>query len=196
MKIGFKEFSLKSLFVLSLSLILVLWSIPLLSFVPIAWTLFQGGNEFRDYNNRIVNFFINESDLEFLNVQELSHMQDVRKFVIASNILFMVSIAIVITSFNYLNSHRRFLLEAVRKTSLAVFTSTLIISTIAFVDFNWLFIAFHKIFFIKNFTFPPDSILKILYPDEFFFQLGIVYFLSVMFASLVVAVISHRLKLK
>ncbi|MBI2542818.1 MAG: DUF1461 domain-containing protein [Candidatus Aenigmarchaeota archaeon] len=167
-----------------------------MSFVPIAWTLFQGGNEFRDYNNRIVNFFINESDLEFLNVQELSHMQDVRKFVIASNILFMVSIAIVITSFNYLNSHRRFLLEAVRKTSLAVFTSTLIISTIAFVDFNWLFIAFHKIFFIKNFTFPPDSILKILYPDEFFFQLGIVYFLSVMFASLVVAVISHRLKLK
>lgn len=194
---------LKGIFVMSLFLSLVLWGIPILSFNSGVWSLFQERNgvildeDVKNYNDLIVEFFRSGLKLEFLNDRELSHMEDVRQIVNIANLLFIFSFVALVSGFSYLSkSQKKFLLGAVRKTSLIVFLVTLIISAITLLNFQTSFLAFHKIFFVRNFIFPEDSLLKTLYPDEFFYGLSTLYLLSVLVVSLLVAVVSHRLKLK
>lgn len=196
---------LKFIFIISIILSLFLWNIPFLSFNSDIWIIFQErSNVILDpessakiYNDLIVKFFREGIGLDFLNEKELSHMQDVRKVIVITNVLFIVSFATMLSNFAYFSkSDKKFLLNAVRKTSFFVFIFTLIVFIIVVTNFYSSFIVFHKILFVRNFIFPADSILKILYPDEFFFGLSSFYLLSVMVISLVVAIVSHKLKLK
>jgi len=194
----------KGIFVTSLILSLVLWSIPVLSFNSGIWLLFQersgvllGPENLKTYNELIVEFFRTGLRVGFLNERELSHMEDVRNVISIANLLFAFSFISLISGFSYFSKHeKRFLLQAIRKSSLAVFVIALVLSIVILVDFNAAFFSFHEIFFVRNFIFPADNLLKILYPDEFFQGLSAFYLLSIMVVSLVVAVISHKLKLK
>ncbi|MBU5537450.1 MAG: DUF1461 domain-containing protein [Candidatus Aenigmatarchaeota archaeon] len=195
---------LKGIFVVSLILSLFLWSVPILSFNSDIWLIFQERSgvildfeNARNYNELIVEFFKTGLNLEFLNEKELSHMKDVKTVITIANVLFIFSFISLISGFSYFSkSQRKFLLKALRKTSLFVFVITLIFSVIILTNFHSSFMIFHKIIFIRNFVFPADSLLKILYPDEFFYGLSALYLLSVLIVSFIVAVISHRLKLK
>lgn len=196
---------LKIVFILSLILSLTLWSIPILSFNSGIWSIFQErsgvaldpeGNA-EAYNKLIVKFLREGVGLDFLTEQELSHMEDVRTVVVITTILFIVSFLAIISNFSYfVKSDRKFLLKIIRKVSLFVFVFTLIVLIIVMTNFYNSFLVFHKVLFIRNFIFPADSILKILYPDKFFLGLSAFYLISIMIVSFVVAVVSHKLKLK
>ncbi len=195
---------IKGIFVISLILSLILWSIPILSFNSGIWSLLQersgvilDSEGVKNYNNLIAEFFRTGLKFEFLNEKEFSHMEDVRQIITIANVLFVFSFVSLISGFSYLSkSQKRFLLEATRKTSLSIFVVTLIFSMIVLGNFHATFFSFHKIFFVQNFIFPADSLLKTLYPDEFFFGLSALYLTSVLVVSLAVAIISHKLKLK
>ncbi len=195
---------LKGIFVVALILALFLWSIPFLAFNSRVWLIFQersnvilNQEDARTYNDLIVEFFRSGLKLDFLSEQEFSHMQDVRTVINIANILFTFSFISLVSGVSYLSkSEKKFLLKATRKTSLIIFVMTLILSIIILTSFYSSFIIFHEIFFIKNFIFPANSLLKTLYPDEFFFGLSALYLLSVLVVSLAVAIVSHRIKLK
>lgn len=205
-KIIFVVSILKVIFVISLFLSLFLWSIPVLSLNSKIWMFFQErsgmvlDDSVKSYNERVIDFFFNNVNLDFLNENEMNHMQDVRNILIITNGLAIFSFVALLLDFLYLSKSSKrdkmFILDAVKKVSLSVFGITLILTLLAITNFYSVFTYFHQIFFIKNFVFPPDSLLKILYPDEFFYGLGAFYLISIMIVSLAVAVIAHRLKLK
>ncbi|MBI1979115.1 MAG: DUF1461 domain-containing protein [Candidatus Aenigmarchaeota archaeon] len=193
----------KGIFVISLILSLFLWSIPILSFNSEIWDLFQKrsgvlvSEDVKSYNDLVIEFFRTGLGLGFLNEREFSHMEDVKQVITIVNILVVFSFVSLVSGVSYLSrSQKKFLLDAARKTSLAVFLMTLILSVLILLNFNVAFLSFHKIFFVRNFIFPADSLLKTLYPDQFFRDLAAVYLLSIMVISLVVAAVTHRLKLK
>jgi len=181
----------------------LLWSIPLLSFNSSIWRVFQErsgvvlNENVATYNNLIIEFFKGGLKLDFLNEDELGHMQNVKSVITIVNIALAFSFAFLMLDWVYLSkSEKRFLLEAARRTSLIVFAVTLIISIIILTNFNATFLSFHKIVFVKNFIFPGESLLKTLYPDKFFYGISALYLLSVLIVSLVVFIVTHRLKLK
>lgn len=202
-KIGFALAVLKGIFVTSLFLSLILLSIPVLSFNSNIWALFQErsdvilNEDVRNYNNLIIEFLKSGLGLDFLNEKELSHMKDVKEAITVVNILLAFSFVYVVSGFTYFSkSQKKFLLYATRKTSLFVFVITMILSVLILLSFQTSFFIFHKIFFVENFIFPANSLLKTLYPDEFFRELGAFYLISILITSFIVTVVSHRLKLK
>ena len=203
-KIIFVVSILKVIFVISLFLSFFLWSLPLLTLNSDIWEFFQersgvvlNGTDVKTLNEHVIDFFFNNATLNFLNVNESGHMQDVRNMLIVVNGLALFSFVLVISNFVYLSKKdKRFLIYAVRKISLIVFCITFIFSIIMLTNFYSVFTYFHELVFVKNFAFPSSSLLKILYPDDFFYQVGSFYVLSILIVSLAVAVIAHRLKLK
>ncbi|MBI2084088.1 MAG: DUF1461 domain-containing protein [Candidatus Aenigmarchaeota archaeon] len=195
--------SMKFIFIVSLILSIVLWSIPVLSFNTAIWSFFQekNGVDFTQdagfYNSIILEFLEYGTKVPFLNEQEFSHMQDVRRVIVVTNVIFFVSFLALLSSLNHLTkTNRRFMIKTIRITSIAVFILSSMIFLLLLANFDYVFDAFHKILFERNFIFPASSILKILYPDEFFLGLGTIYLLSIIVVSLAAAIISHRLKLK
>ena len=194
---------IKGIFVISLVLSLLLWTIPILSFNSGVWIFFQErsgvlvSEEVKSYNDIVIEFFRTGLGLEFLDERGFTHMEDVKQMITIVNILFLFSFVGLITGFSYLSrSQKKFLLNATKKTSLVVFLITLVLSILILLNFNFAFLSFHKIFFVTNFIFPADSLLKTLYPDTFFRDLAAVYLISIMVISLIVTVATHRLKLK
>lgn len=203
-KIIFVVSVLKVIFVVSLFLSFFLWSLPLLTLNSGIWEFFQersgivlNGTDVKTYNEHVIDFFFNNVTLNFLNVNESGHMQDVKNMLTVVNGLALFSFVSVISNLVYLSKKDKgFLIRAIRKISLIVFCITLIFSLIMLTNFYSVFTYFHELVFVKNFAFPSSSLLKTLYPDEFFYQVSSFYVLSILIVSLVVAVISHRLKLK
>ena len=195
---------LKIIFVLSLFLSFILWSFPIISLNSNVWSSFQdrsgvvlNSTDTKNFNDRVIDFFFNNIPLNFLNANESGHMQDVRNVLLVVNGLALFSFTLVISNFIYLSKvDKRFLLESVRKISLIVFCITLMFSFLLLTNFYIVFTYFHELVFVKNFVFPSSSLLKILYPDEFFYQISAFYVLSVMAVSLVVTIVAHKLKLK
>ena len=197
----------KIIFVLALFLSLTLWSIPIISLNSNLWSVFQdrsgvvlNNTATKSYNDLIIDFFTNNTKLNFLNERELNHLEAVRNLITVMSGVALFSFIYVIGNIAYPSKfskeQKKFLLNAIQKTSLVVFIITLIFSIIVLTNFYTTFIYFHKLFFVSNFAFPSNSLLKILYPDDFFFQLSGVYLLSIMITSLIVAVVSRKLKLK
>lgn len=195
---------IKGVFVLSLIFSVLLWSVPILSFNSDIWLFFQKRSgivlqvdEAKTYNDQIINFFKNGLQLDFLNEKERVHLEDVKQFIKIANFLFVFSFVAVICGVKYLsNKEKKFLLEATRKVSISVFIITLLVSIAIVSNFDVSFLTFHKVLFVKNFIFPANSLLKTLYPDNFFFGLSALYLISILLVSGTLAVISHRLKLK
>ena len=195
---------LKVIFVISLFLSFFLWSLPIISLNSGIWELFQersgvalNSTDTRSYNDHVIDFFFNNASLNFLTRTESSHMQDVRNILIFVNGLAIFSFIAVVSNFAYLSRRdRNFLIKVTRKISLVVFCITFTFSLIMLTNFYSMFTYFHELVFVKNFAFPSSSLLKILYPDEFFYQVSSFYVLSILIVSLAIAVISHRLKLK
>ncbi len=195
---------LKGIFVISVILSFLLWSLPILTFNTSLWLLFQKRSdvtleldEVKDYNNQVADFFIRGFRLNFLTEKEFSHMQDVRQWVIIGNILFAFSFIGLIVEFAYFSrKQKQFLINALRKTSLVTFAVTLVISLMILLNFQTAFLQFHKIFFVRNFIFPAESVLTRLYPDSFFLGLSALYLISILLVSGITFLISGRLKLK
>ena len=194
----------KGIFVLSIALSLVLWNIPILSSNSKIWLLFQERSgvalqidNVEMYNDKVIDFFRHGLNLDFLNEKEASHMKDVKNLTNVLNIMLAFSFVYLLVGFSYLSKmQKKFMISAVRKTSLTVFVATLVLSVMILSNFRVSFLSFHKLVFVRNYIFPSDSLLTALYPDGFFFGLSALYLVSILIVSLMVAIVSHRLKLK
>ena len=110
---------IKGIFVISMVLSLLLWTIPILSFNSGVWDLFQSrsgvlvSEEVKSYNGLVIDFFRTGLGLEFLDEKEITHMEDVKQMITIVNILFLFSFVGLITGFSYLSrSQKNFLLIA------------------------------------------------------------------------------------
>src|SRR3989338_7663511 len=109
---------LKGIFVVSLILSLLLWSIPLLSLNSNIWLLFQKRSDValdlkdvKSYNELITDFFIKGREPNFLNESEFLHMQDVRKILTGLSAIFTFSFIALLLNFFYLSKiQKRFII--------------------------------------------------------------------------------------
>ena len=98
---------LKGIFVVSLILSLLLWSIPILSFNSGIWEFFQKrsgvifGSNTTTYNDQITDFFKTGLKLNFLNENEFSHLQAVRTTITTVTIVLGFSFVFTIVNFIY-----------------------------------------------------------------------------------------------
>jgi uncharacterized membrane protein len=187
----------KILLILSLVSILILWPILFIVSNPDIWFLIQKRNNVniknvQIYDKEISSFFKNENtDLKFLNEKEISHLQDVKKLITISSLSLLFSIILFIPFFLYIKNHRKTIL---RKVSIEIAIFLILMLILNIFNFNWIFINFHETLFTENYSFPSNSIFKILYPDSFFRDVFILYFIFSILGCLVTLAISCRLK--
>lgn len=122
----------------------------------------------------------NELDTDFFNEQEISHLSDVKLLIQKANILYYSSIIIfwIILLIYYLKHKKHFVkyfskvlfYSGICTISLLLITVLIYIAT----GFNFLFLKFHEVFFVGNYSFDPNiSNMKALFPDEFFFDISL-----------------------
>lgn len=192
-----KKLPIKIILSLSLAILLILWSVVLLTSNPYIWFLIQKRNNVdiensKIYNNDISSFLNGKNkELNFLTQDEISHLKDVRKLVISSDLIFLTSIILFLSGYFYLKQSIKFIL---RKISISVLVVLIFLSTLTIFSFQWLFIKFHEIFFVGNYYFPSSSMLKTLYPDSFFRDIFILYFILSILGCVVWAVVSYKVK--
>ncbi len=186
---------------MSISLVLILYPITFLSSNPDIWFIIQKRNdvtlpekEIKVYDVQITSFFKGESkDLDFLTPQENSHMQDVRNLVTNANLLFFISLILFLSTSFYLRK-TKFIGLALRKVSLFLLVFLFLLLIVNLIGFDSFFLKFHQMFFVGNYAFPSTSMLKILYPDGFFRDIFILYFIFSVSGCLLTLLASYKIK--
>ncbi len=155
-----------------------------LNFYPITERTSLETEEIRKINNKIKNYFFDES--EYLNVnifndKEIYHMKDVKNII--NDIFFygkLLSILFVLTALLCVKRYKANV-YSVFKLSSTIYT--FIVITIAFgflISFNKLFIIFHEIAF-SNDLWKLDineDYLLMMYPENFFRDIAILILIS------------------
>ena len=155
-----------------------------LNFYPITERTSLETEEIRKINNKIKNYFFDES--EYLNVnifndKEIYHMKDVKNII--NDIFFygkLLSIIFVLTTLLCVKKYKANV-YSVFKLSSTIYT--FIVITIAFgflISFNKLFIIFHEIAF-SNDLWKLDineDYLLMMYPENFFRDIAILILIS------------------
>lgn len=191
----------KIILILSLISILILWPITILSSNSNIWFLLQkrnnvifslGGENVKIYNKQIVSFFKgNVRDLNFLTAEEFSHMKDVKNILTKIDLIFWSSLIVFSLSILYLRKSAKKILRIVPLSIISFLVLLLVLSVF---NFSSIFEKFHEVFFVGNYSFPSGSMLKILYPDIFFRNIFIVYFILSILGCLVTIAVSYKLK--
>ncbi|MBW2987490.1 DUF1461 domain-containing protein [Candidatus Woesearchaeota archaeon] len=143
---------------------------------------------------QIFSFMNNKRDkIEGFDEAEISHMKDVRNLVGKLNVLFYVLLIlfalfliIFLIWFNQKEKYKCLSTSFIYSGLICIIIITTI-GIIAVIDFNLTFILFHKLFFpMGNYTFDPSiSLLKQMFPNEFFYN----YVIRCAFTSLIASVI-------
>jgi integral membrane protein (TIGR01906 family) len=194
----------KILLTISLTIILLLWPVALLTSNPELLYAIQKKNtvhstyfspeQKESYTKQIIYFFNDDiKDLSFLSSGEMSHMQDVKNILTKVDIIFWSSLVMFSLSIIYLRKSSKNILK---NTSLSVLGILIIFLMLSVFTFNIIFQKFHDILFSGNYSFPFNSALKILYPDAFFRDIFILYFLLSILGCLVMFFIFFKLKVK
>lgn len=188
----------KILLILSLISILILWPVILLTSNSGIWYFLQKNhvslpqNEVKSYDKQVIYFFNGDiKDLNFLTAEELSHMQDVKNILTRVDLVFWSSLIIFTLSILYLRKSAKHIL---RKVPISVLSFLVLLLVLSFFSFDSLFQKFHEVFFTGNYAFPTTSMLKILYPDIFFRNVFICYFLLSILGCMAIMAISYKLK--
>jgi len=191
---------IKIISILSLAVILLLWPILILSNNSEIWFLLQKDNtvlskgEIKMYDQSIISFFSGETkNLDFLKSMELSHLQDVKSILMKVNLIFWSSLISFSLSILYLRKSAK---KILRLVPILIIVFLLILLVLSIFSFNLIFEKFHNIFFTDNYTFPSDSMLKTLFPDSFFRDISILYFIMSLLGCLIGILVSYMLKVK
>lgn len=147
---------------------------------------FEGAEQLKgakELNKQIIGFLNYKNELPSeLSENEKLHMIDVRNVILGFRILWILSLAAVLyfvltmreKAVSYLNSGAKYSLIC------------LILLAVLSIPFSSFFTWFHLVFFPQgNWQFPSNSILIMLYPQEFFQRVFIdILLLSAIFSSL------------
>jgi len=191
---------IKIISILSFIIFLLLWPIIILSNNSDIWFLLQkdkvalSKGEIKIYDQSIISFFNGENkNLDFLKSDEISHLQDVKIILKNVNLIFWSSLILFSLSILYLRKSAKKILKIV---PLLVISFLFLLLLLSILSFNSVFLKFHEIFFTGNYTFPSDSMLKTLFPDSFFKDIFILYFIMSILGCVIGIVVSYRLKVK
>jgi integral membrane protein (TIGR01906 family) len=146
--------------------------------------------------NDIQSFFSykEELDTKYFTERESSHMNDVRQFLEALNVLFYVLIALsiiaIIIIYYYFTKDMAEYAKILRNSAIITLALTFIIVILS-LNFEPAFMAFHFLFFkAGTYSFPTASTLIMLFPQEFFYDLLAAIMLRTCITALIVLAFS------
>lgn len=151
----------------------------------------------------IFNFLKDKEELKYFNDNEKSHMEDVKKII--SNITFFYYLStvlfIILLFIIYILSKKDKILfiENISKILLFSSSAALLFLLIFFLwsvfSFETLFLLMHTLLFPQgNWMFPNDSLLIILFPENFFFSIGLRIFIYAIFQSIIFFILGYWLR--
>lgn len=159
--------------------------------------------EARNATNNLFGFFRSQNELDnsFFNEREASHLNDVKILIQNVNLVYILSLflfwGVLITI--YLVNRK----EIVKFFSNLLFysgifsLSLIVIFTLLYfiTGFDFIFIKFHELFFIGNYSFNPAvSNMKVLFPDEFFQDMGIAIVMRTILKSILLTVAGYYIR--
>ncbi|MFH1648964.1 MAG: DUF1461 domain-containing protein [Candidatus Woesearchaeota archaeon] len=161
--------------------------IEMIQYKPVYQNLFSKhstydrlGENADDWNSQVMTFLVGKKDqkLEFLNNNEVSHMQDVRSILDFLGMLYWAAVLGFLFILKVLwKNERKEMKQMLAKSifwSAGILVGVLAIMMVFWLfDFTQAFDFFHKMLFPQgNWTFPYSSPLIQLYPHEFFLDFG------------------------
>ena len=154
-----------------------------------------GKDEVNKVNSEVFGYFLLKNDLEtnFFNTQEKEHLKDVRTlFIIGYILLFISFFTLVIFLYFYRQDvFKLFLISG----AVGLFVIA-IITFLSLIDFNFLFILFHKTFF-KEGTWIFNSGITQMYTYDLFYDLFLrILITSIMLFIALILVFSIKNRLK
>lgn len=153
--------------------------------------------------DNLINFLKGRDDLRYFNADEQAHMQDVKIIISALNFTYYTSalffiILFIMAYYYYKSSKGRFLSFISRILiygSIAAFCFLAVIFLWSVFSFESLFFLMHLVLFPQgNWTFPMDSLLITLFPEQFFFDISLRIFIYAIFQSVVFLIIGIWLR--
>jgi integral membrane protein (TIGR01906 family) len=135
--------------------------------------------------SEVYDFLKNKNQLDFLNEQEIFHMEEVKKVIDNFDSLFYVAMLFVIISLAFTkNKHE--ITNLLMYGSIASLISILIIVLMISFSFDNTFNNFHKPLFTEDtYTFPHNSTIKTIFPDYFFEEISKAILISSIFFNLI-----------
>jgi integral membrane protein (TIGR01906 family) len=120
----------------------------------------------------VVDYLQKEGKLDetFFNSDEISHFQDVKNLIKKGFIFYYVELFILfmVFVFYYEYSKKGFAHSVSRILIFSGIATILIVVLLFLVNFSSLFDSFHVVFFEGNYSFPENSSIIKLFPEEFF----------------------------
>ncbi len=158
--------------------------------------------EAKNATTNLFGFFKSQNELNnFYNEREKSHLNDVKILIGKANIIYIFSLMIfwgILISYYILNRKEivKFFSNLLFYLGIFSISIFIIFALIYFVTgFDFLFIKFHELFFIGNYSFNPAvSNMKALFPDEFFQDIGIAIVLRTVLKSVLLIIVGYYIK--
>jgi len=124
----------------------------------------------------LFNYFKDRGELgDYFNEAESAHMEDVKEWMVKTRIVYFSTIILflfLLIPWYYVSKRQKKIHKDFSVITL-VAGGLLIIFLFfpIFLDFNFVFLEFHRLFFEGNYNFPLGSNIKLLFPDIFFFNI-------------------------
>jgi len=151
----------------------------------------------------ILGFFKskNELDKAFFNQREISHLNDVKILITRTKPFYYSLIVLLILTLlvNYLKKDFVHFFSTMLIHSALINISLISILALLYLTagFDFLFLKFHELFFVENYSFDPRiSNLKALFPDSYFLDIAHKIILLTLFKSLVMIVVGCAIRKK
>ncbi len=144
------------------------------------------------------NYLQTKADLTLnYTYSEVSHLQDVRTVMHGATVVFYFLILISTLIITYSRNNKELLHKFFKYGGLAAIVSLSFILFLFVINFNFLFILFHKIFFPQgNWIFPSNSLLIQTFPLSFFIKIGLSIFLQTFLYGIGFLVLAYWLRKK
>jgi len=159
--------------------------------------------EARNATTNLFGYFRSQTELDnsFFNEREASHLNDVKILIQNVNLVYLLSLflfwGILITV--YLVNRKeivKFFSELLFYSGIFSISVIIVFVLLYFITgFDFIFIKFHELFFIGNYSFnPATSNMKALFPDEFFQDMGIAIMIRTLLKSILLTVAGYYIK--
>jgi len=143
-----------------------------------------------DHQN-VRNYLIGSAELTVdMTEREISHLRDVKLLMTGVFVFTILALVKVGVCSFFLRKKKDMLLRGYKKAGIATIITLFVLGIVGASSFNFLFTAFHQLFFPQgNYAFPASSMIITLFPLNFFIARSIeIVIVSVLLASIFIGV--------
>lgn len=136
-----------------------------------------------------IDFLQNKEELSLAYTEnEISHLNDVKRVIQNTEIIFYTLLLILTLIFTYHHKDQKQIRKLLKYGGITTISFIGLILIFFILSFNFLFTFFHKIFFPQgNWTFPLNSQLIATFPFEFFLKISLnIFILSFILGSFLI----------